>query len=157
MPKKKKDKNGNKINIVEKWKKEIINNLNENITYFEDSDNNKKKNSFLDKFFVCEFIMKSMMYHYFHDKDEFQEKKDIILNINQIIPTVKLFNYSIDENLIYNIFGAKVKRGSKSCKKLRDAIVHNFSSNDCYEVCERYDELISYMDSFIDIIVNNRR
>ena len=136
---------------IEKIKKEVFSSLNNKLLYFND-ENNLKKNAFLDKFYMCEFIIKELMYHYFHCKNSFTPRKDIKLNMIVIKNSLSFFGYSFDDILLNIIFGASDKRGNKSCKKLRDSLVHNYSSNDCYEVCNRYDDLISYMDEFINSV-----
>lgn len=41
-------------------------------------------------------------------------------------------------------------RNNKSCKKLRDAINHKINVEDIYEINNRYDELINYMEIFLN-------
>ena len=90
-----------------------------------------------------------MLYHYYHNKNEYKVLKDIKLNMNSIIPCMYFYNFNFDNGILNKIFGSNAKRGQKSCKKLRDGIVHYFSANDGYELNKRFDELIDYMDKFL--------
>ena len=135
--------------LYNKYLDDIKSKYNDNTSYFTDTDINTKKHIFLDKFISCEFYMKNMLYHYYHNNDKFMPIKDIKFNMNSIYACMSFYNFSFDKNILNYIFGNSYKRGEKSCNALRNGLVHYFDSNDGYEVINRFDELVNYMDMFL--------
>ncbi len=79
-------------------------------------------------------------------------KKDKCENIN--VDCVKsLFHdlkYDFNDELLKNIFGSEKHSNKRSAKKLRDLILHDMNSGAIKEITARYDELIGYMDVFLN-------
>lgn len=49
-----------------------------------------------------------------------------------------------------NIFGSERHSNKRSAKKLRDLFLHEINSSAIKEITTRYDELIGYMDVFLN-------
>lgn len=62
----------------------------------------------------------------------------------------KNLNYSFNKDLLKKIFGSEKRCKKRSAKKLRDLILHEMNSSAIKEITKRYDELIGYMDTFLN-------
>lgn len=58
--------------------------------------------------------------------------------------------YDFNDELLKNIFGSEKHSNKRSAKKLRDLILHDMNSGAIKEITKRYDELIGYMDTFLN-------
>ena len=58
--------------------------------------------------------------------------------------------YDFNDELLKNIFGSEKHSNKRSAKKLRDLILHDMNSGAIKEITTRYDELIGYMDVFLN-------
>jgi hypothetical protein len=78
--------------------------------------------------------------------------------MKEIPAALKYAGYTIDNDVLNVLFagsGKYRKRGSKSAKQLRNAIVHNVSEPDILEICHRYEQLHHAMDSFLGYFRNS--
>ena len=71
------------------------------------------------------------------------------MQIKVIVAACHHAGLSISDDVRYSLFSAMKNRGSRSAKKLRDAIVHSLSINDIKEVNSRFKGLDSDMDAFL--------
>ena len=100
--------------------------------------------NFLYKFISCEVACKQII-----ECVDGIEQKETKLNVNVIKRCFKSYGIMIDDNVLYKIFSAEDSKGHRSCKKLRDNVVHGLKKSAIEEIKNRYDELIQTMNIFI--------
>lgn len=110
---------------------------------FEPPEHNEKINTFINKFVVCEQIYKIAFCRVKGQKcDKIRE--------DTVEVVFKNLNYSFSKDLLKNIFGSEKHSNKRSAKKLRDLFLHEINSSAIKEITTRYDELIGYMDVFLN-------
>ena len=114
----------------------------------------KKKDEFLEKYMICETVCKQILIAYKKGTGKEFNPDDIKLHMQEITAAMKYSAYPFSSDTLKAIFGSEKKRNSKSCKKLRNGIVHSMDVNDITEVSERYQELTLAMDTFLHTIHN---
>lgn len=115
------------------------------------TDNNRNKiYSFLNKFSQCEVYVRYYLEMYYGEN---VDPNDIKL-IREDIKSALLENGICieDERIITFIFGDTDNTDSRTCKRLRNKITHKLNKAHIKEVIRRYDELISKMDEFIQLV-----
>lgn len=100
--------------------------------------------NFLYKFISCEVACKQII-----ECIDGIEQKETKLNVNVIKKCVKSYGIIFDDNMLYEIFSAEDSKGHRSCKKLRDNVVHGLKKSAIEEIKNRYDELFRAMNMFI--------
>ena len=121
--------------------------------YLSQDDNRIRMYSFLEKFFQCEVYVRPILKQYYKDIGEEKEDKDIVLDAREIkdaLPENGI--YINDKQLITRIFGTEQRSGISSCRWLRNKITHELMRRAVKEACNRSEELIADMDSFINQI-----
>lgn len=119
------------------------------------SDNKTKEmvDNFKDKFSMCEIVYKVILEdHQFHKNGKHPQPRELKINMNQAPHALNYAGYDFDKELLTKLFGAEMKTGKKSVKKLRDSLTHSLNKNAIDELALRYDELNQYMDAFLDKI-----
>ena len=111
----------------------------------------EERRAFLDKFTLCEIACKTYVEKYKAIKKTDGAGKEIQIRLDmRTIPHALLFFQSgIPKHMQTPVFGADKRVGHKTCKKLRDGIVHGLSGTDLQEMHNRYGELICQMDAFL--------
>lgn len=119
--------------------------LEENKTFTEERKN------FIDKFTLCDVTCKTYVENYKKVKKNKDDGSEISFNLDmRTIPAaLQCFGLDIPKHKLTPIFGAGKQRGQKTCKKLRDGIVHAMNEGDIIEMHERYNELMNYMNIFL--------
>lgn len=75
------------------------------------------------------------------------------LNIVVVKRSLDYFHIWISEVQLHAVWDStRIKRGSKSARKLRDGLVHQWNLPDVEEVEERYDALISHLEQVLAMI-----
>lgn len=113
------------------------------------------KNDFLEKYMISETACKVIILQYQKATGKKSKKaglKGIELQMKTIKAAIKFAGYPISDSMLDIIFGASEKRNQKSCKKLRNAIVHMMSVKDIQEVVDRHETLNAEMQQFLEII-----
>lgn len=115
------------------------------------SDNNRDLvNGFLEKFSQCEVYTRPRLQEYYKSNGELVEPEEIALEAKAIKTAfTEAGIYFDDKKLITRIFGAEKGPGKSSCRWLRNKISHELMRRALKEVCERNNELLSDMDSFM--------
>ena len=72
------------------------------------------------------------------------------VDMTQVPYALSYAGYDFDRTLLTHLFGAEEKVGSRSVKKLRDALTHNMNQKAVDELIDRETELHSYMDQFLE-------
>ncbi len=103
----------------------------------------KRINTFVNKFVICEQVYKKVYQYVKKDKCE-------KINIDCVNSLFRDLKYDFNDELLKNIFGSEKHRNRSSAKKLRDSIMHDMNSGAIKEITTRYDELIGYMDVFLN-------
>ena len=106
-----------------------------------------------DKFAVCELVYKLVLTEYLkHKKNNYTDLK---IQMSQVPYALAFAGYNFDYNLLNKLFGSNTEIGKKSVKKIRDSLNHSLDDKTMKELNDRYDDLISTMDGFLDVIRNN--
>ena len=106
-----------------------------------------------DKFAVCELVYKLVLTEYLKHKKK--TYTDLKIQMSQVPYAFAFAGYNFDNDLLNKIFGSNTEIGKRSVKKMRDSLNHSLDDKTIKELDERYDDLISTMDGFLDVIRNN--
>lgn len=117
--------------------------------FLNTANNRSIKDSFLEKFMLCETACKEILLAYWKEKKQEVDKSSIKLDMKSIPSAMNKAGYKIDKPLLAYIFGSERKRGEKSAKKLRDGIVHSMMIEDMTEVLIREQDLMGRMEHFL--------
>lgn len=114
-------------------------------------DKNKIIN-FIFTFIKCEIYCKNILKKYLNEIGEYTSDEDIELELKKIKEALSDNGYFFeDEKLLTKIFGKKSSSNVKfSCRYLRNKIVHELQTNAINYVLINYDDLIDYMNTFIN-------
>lgn len=119
-------------------------------TYLKDRKKRNAKNSFIEKFSLCEACCKFVITSY--NKEDYSKIK---LNLGPIRASMKGIKF--DDTSLSKIFSGKsgsyYKRGTYSAKNLRDSILHELSTESMEEVYNRKEELNKLMDSYLKLFL----
>jgi len=119
-------------------------------------DKNENKmivQEFITKFVKCETVYKTLL----RDLNSYNGKvvadKDLKINVNTVEATLRFVGIGFKHNDVNAVFGGSgvyAKEGTRSCKKLRDAVMHDGNKKAIEEIVNRKDELEPLMDSFLE-------
>ena len=126
-------------------------------TFIKNQEQTVCRYQFLDEFVLCEVVCKSVVSMYRKNNKTFTSEKDLKLDMKEIPAALKYAGYVIDLDVLNPIFagsGNYRRRGSKSAKQLRNAIIHNLSEPDVLEMYNRYEYLHNTMNSFLNYFRN---
>lgn len=138
-----------KLSDEQKLKNKVVQNVTSKKNYLDKSDNRKTKDMFLEKFFLCEIGLKTVLNYYYKKQGQEKEADDIEMGLSTIKAALKLAQYNIPDDTLERMFKAKKKRGERSVRDLRNGIVHDLAIPDLQEVITRKTELFGLMDEFI--------
>lgn len=121
-----------------------------------DSENHRElMNSFLTKFSEIEVYTRPYLEEYYRSIGEDIDPERIGLERETVLDAFSEAGiYFDDKKQITRIFGASDKVNESSCRWLRNKITHSLMLRAIREVCERSDQLIDDMDSFIEQVEN---
>lgn len=124
--------------------------INEANTLLSTENNRKLVYSFLEKFSQCEVYTRPILMAYYISIGELVDEEEIALAARTIKAAFTEAGIYFDDNrIITKIFGAEKGPGKSSCRWLRNKISHELMRRALKEVCERNNELLSDMDSFM--------
>ncbi len=106
---------------------------------------------FKNKFNICESAYKIILREHQLKKGNMTDY--LQLKMTQVPYALQFAGYTFDKELLNNLFGSKSENG-KTVKILRNEITHGIKQNAIDEILARYDELLSYMNEFINIMKN---
>jgi hypothetical protein len=111
----------------------------------------EERKLFIDRFIKCEVVCKAYIEKYRQLQKVDEKGKEIKLDLDmRTIPSAfEKFDCGIDKHVLTPVFGSDKGKGHKSCKKIRDGIVHSMNTSDLQELHERYDKLMAQMVSFL--------
>lgn len=111
----------------------------------------QERRLFIDKFTLCDVTCKTYIEKYKEVKKTKEDGSEIklVLDMRTIPHAFSFFKLEIPKHVLSPVFGANKGKGEKSCKKLRDGIVHAMNTSDLQEMHDRYDKLIAMMDVFL--------
>lgn len=138
-----------KLSDEQKLKNKVVQNVTSKKNYLDKSDNRKTKDTFLEKFILCEIGLKNVLNYYYKKQGQEREADDIEMGLSTIKAALKLAQYNIPDDTLERMFKAKKKRGERSVRDLRNGIVHDLTIPDLQEVITRKNELFGLMDEFI--------
>ena len=110
-----------------------------------------ERRAFIDKFIKCEVVCKAFVekYKQLQKTDEKGREIKLLLDMRIIPSAFDRFDFHIDKHVLTPVFGGEKGKGHKSCKKIRDGIIHSLNISDLQELHDRYDILIMQMDRFL--------
>ena len=136
--------------MAENIKNKAENELQRLEELFENEDTTQKIDNLKDKFSICEIVYKIILKDYLKSKNE--DTKKLVINMTQAKAALKYAGYIFDSEIVGKVFGSQKAVGSRSVKIIRDELNHTLKQSAVTELINRYDELIGYMDSFLDMI-----
>lgn len=113
-------------------------------------ESNLNHSKFLFKYVSCEVSCKRIIRCV-----DGTEIKDIKMDVRKIKRCFKSYGIQIDSNLLNILFSANSTKGSKSCKVLRDSLVHELSKGTLEEIESRFTFLDNHMDKYLKIFKNS--
>lgn len=138
---------GQKLSLRNRAKDE----LNRIETLMADKDKKRMIADFKEKFSICEIVYKVVLEdHQFNKTGQHIDRLQVTMK--QVPHALAYAGYDFDKDLLTKLFGAEEKIGSRSVKKLRDALTHSMNDKAVNELFDRYEELNGYMDSFLNKI-----
>ena len=138
---------GQKLSLRNRAKDE----LNRIETLMADKDKKRMIADFKEKFSICEIVYKVILEdHQFNKTGQHIDRLQVTMK--QVPHALAYAGYDFDKDLLTKLFGAEEKIGSRSVKKLRDALTHSMNDKAVNELFDRYEELNGYMDSFLNKI-----
>ena len=133
----------------------IINKKFKNIKELLDEENEKVVYIFIKNFIICETCYKIILDRYLKlKKKKTTLPENMKIHLTQVTAALSYCGFDFDAHIIESIFKSKTKRGQNSAKILRNGIVHNLQIEDIKEVILRKDELFTYMNTFINGVMN---
>ena len=136
--------------MAEKTKKKAKAELQRLEELFENEDVTQKIDTLKDKFSICEIVYKIILKDYLKSQNE--DTKKLVINMAQAKAALKYAGYIFDSEIVGKVFGSQKTVGSRSVKIIRDELNHTLKQSAVTELINRYDELIGYMDSFLNMI-----
>ena len=114
-----------------------------------DTDNNREKlGIFLTKFSECEVYTRPYLIDY-HEGDGIEED-DVKLLPSDIVNAFEIAGIKFDDpKLLTKIFGESQVVNASSYRWLRNNITHKLKIRAIREACNRYEEIVADIDSFI--------
>ena len=122
-----------------------------------DEERNRKRQQFGDRYIECERLYRIILESYCNINGKKLNIDKANVYLKDVKNTIKAFGISIDEETIDKIFASYdkyVKRGTKSAKQLRNTQFHQLSETDIQESIDRFDELMTAMQKFIDAVMS---
>ena len=110
-----------------------------------------ERGEFLDRFTLCEIVCKAFVEKYKLVKKKDEKGKEILIRLDmRTIPhAFDYFQCGVPKHVQTPVFGAEAKRGRKTCKKIRNGIVHELNGADLQELHDRFEALMGQMDLFL--------
>ena len=107
------------------------------------------KESFLEKYIKCELACKLIIVEYETAKKKTVSYDEVKMHFQVIVAACHHVGLSVSDDILRRLFSTSEKRGHRSAKTIRNAIVHKLSVNDIKEVNSRFTALDSDMDAFL--------
>lgn len=145
-----------KLSDEQKLKNKVVQNITSKKNFLDKSDNREVKDTFLEKFILCEIGLKTVLNYYYKYQGQEKEATDIEMGLSTIKAALKLVQYNIPDDTLERMFKAKKKRGERSVRDLRNGIVHDLTIPDLQEVIARKDELFGLMDEFVAALTTSK-
>lgn len=110
---------------------------------------------FLEKYIQCEILCKNVVILFLNNIGEDYDKDDIPFTLNAIKKAISSYNIIFNDNkLLTRIWGQNEKKGNRSLRKLRNKFIHELNENYLLEIIDRYEDLTSDMNIFIEKFKN---
>lgn len=118
---------------------------------YADKEIEEKISVFKEKFGIYEIVYKVVLEdHQFNKTGKHLDR--IQVKMTQAPYALEYACYDFDKDLLTHLFGSEEKVGSRTVKKLRDALTHSLNQKAIDELLSREDELHGYMDQFLSKI-----
>jgi len=131
---------------------DIVQKYNEINTKLNEENVRESRDVFIEKFILCETLYKIVLKKYLVINNKYTSDGAMKIQIKQVKAALKKAGYTVDDDLMDRLFsgtGIFSQRGSKSARLLRNGIEHEMNVKDLQEVVDRYQNLISDMDTFL--------
>ena len=111
--------------------------------------------NYLEKYIQCEVLCKNVVILFLNNIGEDYEKDVIPFTLNVIKKATSSYNIIFNDNrLLTRIWGQNEKKGNRSLRKLRNKFVHELNASYLLEIIDRYEDLTSDMNIFIEKLKN---
>lgn len=110
------------------------------------TDNSEIIFSFLQKYIVCEICYKALLLVFRADKGKCISDSSLKVNVGEVKKVFAYFGYVVDVSTIEAVYSSEDHTGRRSCKKLRDNVVHGLKKSYLEEIVSRSIELHEKMD-----------
>ncbi len=125
-------------------------------SYLAKENHRAIKDTFLETYSKCEILCRDIVRDYLINIGEYTSDEDIGMDLKQINNAMSEAGYSFtDKKVLTRIWGKSDKKGSSSCRFLRNKITHELMERALHEVVERETELMNDMNSFMVELMNN--
>ena len=105
--------------------------------------NREKFYPFLISYFICDTVGRKLVISIDIEQSE--------LRLIDIKKAIKHYGLSIEDNVLKAIFSKDKILNKRSCKFLRNQLIHNLSKSAADEIVRRNSELLNYMNDFLEI------
>ncbi len=105
--------------------------------------------AFLEKFVLCEAGTKKALSSYYQKNGNPKEIEDINMPLTDIKKALEDAGFDINSMPVDGMFKKNNNRGAKSARDLRNAIVHDLSSEDIGELVDRWSDIEATLDSYL--------
>lgn len=141
------------IKITEKEKAQLRENAKLEVERLETLIANDRTvrmlDAFKNKFNICETVYKVILAE--HQRRKGNDPNHLKLHMTQVPHALSFAGYNFDRELLNDLFGSTSQKGM-TAKKLRDAVTHGIDQKAVDEITARNEELVAYMDTFLNVI-----
>ncbi len=142
-----------KLTDEQKRRNRVNHNVTSKINYLNKDNHRAIKDSFLEKYTLCEIPIKAALAYYYEQKGCPKEVDSIDIAYTIIRPALRLSGYEIEDDVLIRMFKSGENRNYKSARDLRNGIVHDLNVQDIIEVVSRKDELFLLLDSLCSTLI----
>ncbi len=120
---------------------------------FSNSDTKKRIDTFKDMFSQCEIVYKLILKDFKKNTGKKTANREKI-QMSEVPYALAYAGYNFDYEFLEKLFGSESRCTKMSVKILRDNLTHSIKESALKELNDRYDELIGYMETFLNTIKN---
>ena len=108
--------------------------------------------TFLEKFVLCEAGTKRALSSYYRNAGTPRDVEDINMPLPDITAALDEAGFDVSSMELDKMYKKNNKRGEKSARDLRNAIVHDLTAEDIDELVNRWQEIQATLDRYLSIL-----
>ena len=108
--------------------------------------------TFLEKFVLCEAGTKRALSSYYRNAGNPKNVEDMNMPLTDITAALDEAGFDVNAMQLDKMFKKNNKRGEKSARDLRNAIVHDLTAEDIDELINRWQEIQATLDLYLSIL-----